>query len=75
MPQMFLENPEAIAGIILLHSHDGKSILELVGRDIVYLCDLGVYQFRQARFVGTSADYSFWSVTKYTPHGDYSSKP
>ena len=42
MPQMFLQHPYPIAGIVLFNSHNRKGIPEPVRTDIVYLAALGV---------------------------------
>ena len=44
MPKMLLQKPQAIPGVVQLHSMDSKGIPELMGADVVYPARLGVYQ-------------------------------
>src|SRR4030042_1748196 len=47
MPQPFLEHTDAIGGVVLADSHDGKSVPQPVGADAMYLASLGIEKVRK----------------------------
>lgn len=56
MAQVFLQHAQTVAGIIDLHSMDGKGITQTMGADIVDLACLRVDQVRQSSPAGAVPD-------------------
>ena len=57
MSQMFLQQPQAVSGIIELNGMHREGISQPVRTDIVFFAAFGVHQFGETSFDSTVPDY------------------